>query len=338
MRNTAILAFLVSALALSACQSPSGVRQTELQMPDQLTLNRVDLREDFILQNPPASIIGQFKVQNGHTVVDGPRESPNGSIDFSDLLTNAEVHRAFMSVAFGGGELSGDVFGIATEPKSSYIGDSLVKLPRTIEVMSLGFSRPVPPHVRRLLAEAQTEITKHTGLKFRKVNRRTPGRFAIVNFFPENQAHAKQIALEFHDTANNAPEDSKTGWRNLARIMERYAEDDINCTAFPAFDDNKRPKSVLIVIKTGDEADIGCIFEELVQSMGLFRDDNSLVSTLFTDNFKYYHRPTRLDYLMLKVLYDPRLRNGMTRQQASPIVKKILAELLPYAEAPGASS
>ena len=66
--------------------------------------------------------------------------------------------------------------------------------------------------------------------------------------------------------------------------------------------------------------------------MGLYHDDNSLISSSFTDAVKYYQRPTELDWLMLKILYDPRLKNGMTRAEAGPIVREILSELRPYAD------
>lgn len=66
--------------------------------------------------------------------------------------------------------------------------------------------------------------------------------------------------------------------------------------------------------------------------MGLFSDDNSLFNTKFTDAFKEYLVPTELDWMMLRILYDERLKNGMTRKEAMPIVRRILSETRPYGD------
>ena len=71
-----------------------------------------------------------------------------------------------------------------------------------------------------------------------------------------------------------------------------------------------------------------CAYEELLQSLGPINDDRSVPWTMFNDDvqmgfFDLY------DQFLLNLLYDPRVRPGMTREQ----VKKLLPEILPAVRA-----
>ncbi|MFC3628121.1 DUF2927 domain-containing protein [Paracoccus angustae] len=70
-----------------------------------------------------------------------------------------------------------------------------------------------------------------------------------------------------------------------------------------------------------------CIHEELAQGMGLANDSPDARPSIFNDD-EEFALLTRHDELLLKILYDPRLRPGMTRAEAEPIVRRIAAELL----------
>ncbi|MDO5630739.1 MAG: DUF2927 domain-containing protein [Paracoccus sp. (in: a-proteobacteria)] len=69
-----------------------------------------------------------------------------------------------------------------------------------------------------------------------------------------------------------------------------------------------------------------CIHEELAQGMGLAADSLRARPSIFNDD-EEFARLTRHDELLLRILYDPRLRPGMTQAQAEPIVHRIAAEL-----------
>lgn len=71
-----------------------------------------------------------------------------------------------------------------------------------------------------------------------------------------------------------------------------------------------------------------CLVEELAQSMGLFMDDDQVIPSIFNDD-DVYKDLTWMDELMLRVLYDPRMRPGMTRAQAGPLARRIIDELRP---------
>ncbi|MCX8507429.1 MAG: DUF2927 domain-containing protein, partial [Rhodobacteraceae bacterium] len=71
-----------------------------------------------------------------------------------------------------------------------------------------------------------------------------------------------------------------------------------------------------------------CIHEELAQGLGLVNDSPHARPSIFNDNAEFALL-TRQDELLLKMLYDPRLKPGMTLEEARPVVEMIAAELLP---------
>ncbi|MDO5706287.1 MAG: DUF2927 domain-containing protein [Paracoccus sp. (in: a-proteobacteria)] len=70
-----------------------------------------------------------------------------------------------------------------------------------------------------------------------------------------------------------------------------------------------------------------CIHEELAQGMGLAADSLRARPSIFNDD-EEFARLTRHDELLLRILYDPRLRPGMMQAQAEPIVHRIAAEVM----------
>lgn len=70
-----------------------------------------------------------------------------------------------------------------------------------------------------------------------------------------------------------------------------------------------------------------CIHEELAQGMGLANDSHMVRPSIFNDDEEFAYL-TRHDELLLQILYDPRLRPGMTEAEARPIVLQIARELL----------
>lgn len=70
-----------------------------------------------------------------------------------------------------------------------------------------------------------------------------------------------------------------------------------------------------------------CMHEELAQGMGLANDSPRARPSVFNDDEEFAYL-TRHDELLLKILYDPRLRPGMTEAEAVPIVRLIARGLL----------
>jgi hypothetical protein len=70
-----------------------------------------------------------------------------------------------------------------------------------------------------------------------------------------------------------------------------------------------------------------CIHEEMAQSLGLTNDSKSARPSIFNDD-EEFALLTRHDELLLKILYDKRLKPGMNNKIALPIVRQIAEELM----------
>jgi hypothetical protein len=85
-----------------------------------------------------------------------------------------------------------------------------------------------------------------------------------------------------------------------------------------------------VAVIRGEHPDLlrqSCIHEEIAQGMGLANDSATARPTIFNDS-EEFATLTGHDELLLRILYDPRLRPGMTEDEARPIVTRIATELL----------
>ena len=76
-----------------------------------------------------------------------------------------------------------------------------------------------------------------------------------------------------------------------------------------------------------DLMELSCIHEEVTQGLGLANDSPDARPSIFNDD-EEFALLTPQDELMLKMLYDPRLRTGMTEAEARPIVYSLATELV----------
>lgn len=122
-----------------------------------------------------------------------------------------------------------------------------------------------------------------------------------------------------------APQTSAAALRSVTEMRP-----DIYCTAFTF---NPGGRDVIDRAVTVIRAELTpklrklCIHEELAQSLGLINDSPKARPSIFNDN-EEFALLTRQDELMLKILYDQRLRPGMTLAEARPVVEVIAAELM----------
>ncbi|WP_286240264.1 DUF2927 domain-containing protein [Neptuniibacter halophilus] len=70
---------------------------------------------------------------------------------------------------------------------------------------------------------------------------------------------------------------------------------------------------------------VACIVEELTQVLGLPNDSEQAYPSIFNDKTPE-DLLTGLDYLLLKLLYRPELKPGMTQQQLRPVVQNLLRQ------------
>lgn len=71
---------------------------------------------------------------------------------------------------------------------------------------------------------------------------------------------------------------------------------------------------------------LDCIIEEITQLLGLPNDSDKVFPSIFNDSsIDAYLSP--LDYILLKVLYSPRLKAGMSLTQVSDNLDSVIADL-----------
>ncbi|MFT4151031.1 MAG: DUF2927 domain-containing protein [Paracoccaceae bacterium] len=71
---------------------------------------------------------------------------------------------------------------------------------------------------------------------------------------------------------------------------------------------------------------LSCIHEEVAQGLGLANDSPAARPSIFNDD-EEFALLTVQDELMLKILYSPGLRTGMTEAEARPVVQSLAARL-----------
>jgi Protein of unknown function (DUF2927) len=108
----------------------------------------------------------------------------------------------------------------------------------------------------------------------------------------------------------------------------RQIEQQLNPECLSGFAEDRQHRiqraEVILAADGSDFRFYDCAYEELLQSLGPINDDRSVPWTMFNDDvqmgfFDLY------DQYLLNILYDSRVRPGMTRDE----VKAVLPELLP---------
>lgn len=103
------------------------------------------------------------------------------------------------------------------------------------------------------------------------------------------------------------------------------------CVAYAFSDDsNANAYTSAIILVKAEHTDLmrlSCIHEEMAQAMGLANDSPTARPSIFNDD-EEFALLTHHDELLLRMLYDRRLRLGMTPQQARPLLPAIAEDVL----------
>jgi hypothetical protein len=153
----------------------------------------------------------------------------------------------------------------------------------------------------------------------------TLGEGADVNFLvlfmtsDERTAFADQVAAFYPDFA--------------PAVMGALRDTPLDtfCTAY-AFSDPGKPSvysAVIILIRAEHPplTRLSCVHEEMAQAMGLPNDSPDARPSLFNDSLEFAVL-TEHDAILLRMLYDPRLRPGMTAEEARPLLPAIAADAM----------
>ncbi|KIN61746.1 Lipoprotein [Sulfitobacter noctilucae] len=186
--------------------------------------------------------------------------------------------------------------------------------------MQLIFGDGVPPSQRR----KDTESVKKYAARLGRVTDHSVSFGGTPNFL---------VIIASEDDRNAALDIAATrvagisaGSLQALRNMRR----DTYCAvaAYAAGPDASTYTAAVAVIRSEnpDLLRLSCIHEELAQGLGLANDSPGARPSIFNDDDEFALL-TRHDELLLKMLYDPRLRPGMTAQDAAPITRILAREL-----------
>jgi hypothetical protein len=83
---------------------------------------------------------------------------------------------------------------------------------------------------------------------------------------------------------------------------------------------------VLIVADAGEFVFYDCIYEELLQALGPINDDTTVPWSMFNDDVQMGYFDLYDQYL-LNILYDRRIRPGMTRTEVEALLPEVLPQV-----------
>lgn len=102
------------------------------------------------------------------------------------------------------------------------------------------------------------------------------------------------------------------------------------CVVFALDEGNTGRYARAVALVRAEHPDLlrqSCLHEEIAQGLGLANDSPRARPSIFNDDEEFALLTTMDEYL-LGILYDPRLRPGMSEDEARPIVHTIARELL----------
>ncbi len=208
-------------------------------------------------------------------------------------FTNQEISEGFFKIAFGA-ELQ--------------IGEPADRVRKFDEPIRIFVESSGLPDRRAELASVVADIRLRVkNLDIAVTNDRRSANF-IVHLVPERKLKQTIRALYGNDRAKQiqkslAPE-CLSGIGKDERFRIRRAE-------------------AILPVDAGDFTFYDCAYEELLQSLGAINDDASVPWTMFNDDvqmgfFDIY------DQYLLNILYDPRVRPGMTRDEVNAVLQDVL--------------
>ena len=83
---------------------------------------------------------------------------------------------------------------------------------------------------------------------------------------------------------------------------------------------------VILTVDNGDFTFFDCAYEELLQSLGPINDTESVPWTMFNDNVSMGYFDIYDQYL-LNLLYDPRVKAGMTVAEVNEVLPNVLTDV-----------
>jgi len=189
--------------------------------------------------------------------------------------------------------------------------------------MEITFGPTVPPGQqladRNEIAHFARRLSALTGLPISTTDRSAAANFHVLVLAEDERRAAGPLLREL------SPQMDPVALRSITD-MPRSTYCTVVALSPPASDAYVQAVAV-IRSEHPDRLRLSCIHEELAQAMGLANDSPAARPSIFNDD-EEFALLTSQDEMMLRILYDRRLRPGMTEAEARPIVETIAAELI----------
>ena len=156
-------------------------------------------------------------------------------------------------------------------------------------------------------------VARLTGLEVTEADRDL-NFLILITTPPEREFYAEQLGQ-----LNPALEATFDFWRRTSSVI---------CVANNLFSGSDSNRIVAGLVAIGSETTgllrKACLHEEIVQALGLANDHPEVRPSIFNDDSEFALL-TEHDEHLLRILYDRRLRPGMTADEAIPLVRRIVA-------------
>jgi hypothetical protein len=171
------------------------------------------------------------------------------------------------------------------------------------------------------LANVQSYVRRLARITNHPVDLSSPGANFHVMFMGEDdnaqlQSRLRQLVPNISDATMNI-------FATLPRSIHCLV------VAFSGGDNPQNYTKAVALVRSEhpDLVRLSCIHEEMAQGLGLANDSPDARPSIFNDDDEFALL-TNHDELLLKMLYDPRLSQGMTVDQARPVVRIIARDLM----------
>ena len=303
-RALALRGALCLTLALAACVSQSGALHTSPTPPPKPQI--VPDPETVTAATHYRAIEDYYRASGRLRTDSGRRDAPFTARQLADNFMAIALRDEFSEV---GGRLV-----------ASDVEDRLHRWDGPIR-LSLRFSPNVPPKEqaadRTYVAGYLARLARYSGLRITLTDRAPNYIVAVVPPADRRALGPSILALD--------PTTSLAAIRSVTDMAP-----DVYCTVLANTHDPVPVYVNAFAVVRSELPDImrrACYDEEIAQSLGLTNDSPSARPSIFNDD-QEFAALTPMDGLMLKMLYDPRLRPGMLPAEARPVVDQIAAELM----------
>lgn len=166
---------------------------------------------------------------------------------------------------------------------------------------------------RPIVVGHMEQLAVYSSVKFEEIGGREPGENFIIWF----------------STTNKMIDDGRMLAANPAEVAGRQFET-ANCFFLSYYLPDGKMVAARVVANADlpDQELVHCLLEEIAQTLGLPNDDDRVAPSIFNDSLKLMSL-SLIDRVLIRLVYDPRMRPGTPRAQALPIARAILTELNP---------